>query len=127
MGFYISRRVPRRAARSRRVSRTARELLAMQLALLGAVGIIALIAFAVVAIRRARTKRTSAVADPYDELYSELHGQIVARSLREHGEIGESDPLDATAEPEVVPDRLLEPPEWPDALSKRRAERAGVG
>jgi hypothetical protein len=100
----------------------------MLLALIGAAAIIALIAFVVVAIRRARTKRTSAVADPHDGLYSELHGQIVARDLREHGEIeAESDTLDGTAEAGVVRERLLEPPEWPDALSTRRAERAGVG
>jgi hypothetical protein len=98
----------------------------MLFALIGAVAIIALVAFVVVVIRRARTKRTSAVADTYDEPYYEPHGQIVARSLGERAEVGgEPDPPAAGAE--VLTDRLLEPPEWPDALSTRRAERAGVG
>ena len=99
----------------------------MQPVLIGAVAI-ALIGFVVVAIRRARAKRTSAVADSYDELDSELGGQIVVQSLRERAEVeAECDPLDASAEAGPVADRLLEPPEWPDALSTRRAERAGVG
>ena len=101
--------------------------LAMLFGLIGAAAIIAVAAFVLVAIRHIRAKRTSVVAEAYG-LYSESHGQIVARSLREHSEIGtESDPLDATAEDEEVHDRLLEPPEWPDALSTRGAERAGVG
>jgi hypothetical protein len=95
----------------------------MQLALMGAAAI-AVIAVVIVAIRRARLKRTSAVA----VYYSEPHGPIVARNLREDGEVGaDSDPLDARAEAGIAQDRLLEPPEWPDALSARRAERAGVG
>jgi len=118
----------------------------MQIALIAAVAIIALLALVALALRRARVKPPLPRTDPYEKPDSEL-SEIVARRLGKptdtedrnglrsgeglggHGEVeAESEPSGAPeAGAGIAPDRLLEPPEWPNDFSTRLAERTRIG
>jgi len=117
----------------------------MQLALIGAAAVIVLVASAAIALQRIRHKPPLSIIDPYNEPYS-APAQIVARRLDgstlradlnrlrlgegidEHLEVApESDPFDPTEVGALLAlDRLLEPPEWPEDLSTRHAQRSGI-
>jgi hypothetical protein len=99
---------------------------AMELALMGVAAIIALVALVAIGLRRARCQRAPLAADSPEE---DRDGLRRDEWSGEHGELrAESDPLgSANAEARVAPDRLLDPPEWPDDFSVRRAQRARVG